>query len=54
MTLYGVLDRRTRGIVEFFPSLAAAEQFIAECLAHEPDWTDFLAVEVVEFETSAN
>ena len=54
MVLYGVLDLRIREVIEFFASQARAERFIAECLADEPDWSDILAVEVIEFETSSN
>ena len=54
MILYGVLDLRIRQVIEFFASRAGAETFLAECLADEPDWTDVLSVEVVEFEASSN
>ena len=54
VVLYGVLDVRIREVIELFASRSGAETFIAECLADEPDWCDFLAIELVEFETSTN
>jgi hypothetical protein len=54
VVFYGVVDRRLREVIEFFASRSGAETFIAECLADEPDWTDILTVEVVEFEASSN
>jgi hypothetical protein len=54
VVFYGVLDLRIREVIEFFASRSCAEKFITECLADEPDWSDILAVEVIEFETSAN
>jgi hypothetical protein len=54
MVLYGILDVRIREVIEFFASQARAERFIAECLADEPDWSDILTVEAIEFETSLN
>jgi len=51
---YGVLDLRIREVIEFFPSRAGAERFIADCLADEPDWRKILAVQVIEFESSSN
>lgn len=54
LILYGVLDIRIGEVIEFFASPSGAETFIEECLADEPDWSDILAVEVIEFETSSN
>ena len=54
MVFYGVLDIRLGEVVEFFTSRAAAEKFVAECLADEPEWRDILRVEPVEFLASAN
>ena len=59
MLLYGVRDARLEGdvvgdIVELFTRREDAQQFLAECLADEPDWADVLSVEPVEFEFSAN
>jgi hypothetical protein len=54
MVLYGVLDLRIRQLIELFASRSGAERFIAECLADEPDWSDVLAVQVIEFEASPN
>jgi hypothetical protein len=54
MVFYGVLDLRIRQVIEFFASRSSAESFIAECLADEPDWRNVLAVEVIEFDMSAN
>ena len=54
MVFYGVLDRGTREVVELFAFRADAERFIAECLADEPDWSDVLSVEPIEFDVSPN
>ena len=59
MILYGVRDARLDGnvlgdVVELFTRREDAEQFLAECLADEPEWADVLSVEAVEFEFSAN
>ena len=57
--LYGLRDARLDGdvlgdVVELFASREDAVQFVAECLADEPEWADVLSVEPVEFEFSAN
>ena len=41
-------------VVELFTRREHAEQFLAECLADEPEWTGALSVEPLEFEFSAN
>ena len=59
MILYGVRDARLDGdvlgdVVELFASREDAEQFLADCLADEPEWADALSIESVKFELSAN
>ena len=59
MLIYGVRDARLEGdvvgdIVELFIRREDAQQFVADCLADEPEWTGVLSVEPLEFEFSAN